>query len=148
VIELYKTVAEGDLQQAKELRKMWNYLLEVKENYIRRATMEHLMTADQLAEAELRLAKITGRIRAIDGKINYLLLGVGDPDSNMEHKSLKWYSDAKFGLEIRHLKDDLSKQRSRISDLIKSNYGYRYRLNGKGVPTLEEFAKTIFINKP
>lgn len=64
----------GDQTQIKALRIEYNYHLRLKDDFISQAGNAYL-NPTQLAEVEMKLAKITGELKRIDALVHYLMFG-------------------------------------------------------------------------
>lgn len=63
--------SRSDKTQLQALRTEWLYMQQVKEEYLSKIVLKG-MSATQRAEAETRLAMLTGEIKALDSRINAL----------------------------------------------------------------------------
>lgn len=103
----------GDWLQNKELSKLYKEILAVKDLFVDKAKRKN-MTPDQRAEVELRLAMLTGELKATDALIHYLMFGIGDLNSREPAMNLQWQMER--GKEIEE-NEEIAKLKDRIEDL-------------------------------
>lgn len=110
-------IMEGDKRQIRELSNLYKEILEVKEKFIDLAKRRNL-TADQRAEVELKLATLTGDLKATDALIHYLMFGKGDLNSREPAMNLQWQMERgvqiKENEQIMELKDKIEELREKL----------------------------------
>lgn len=117
---LDKLTTEGDIKAIRELSRMYNQLLETKENFVHLAVRQ-AMTPIQRAEAELRLAMLTGELKRVDGLIHYMMFG-GEVTGNELCEGLHWQYEKQKNLEEGK---QLRQIREHNKELVVENFTLR-----------------------
>ena len=113
-----------DKVQVGAMISEYNNLLNAKFYFIENGITNKLSPVE-LAEAEMKLAKMTATLKIIDAKINYFVFGMDDDamvEGEVEAMSLLDYAERKYAVinerEMAELRAVVKKQRERIRILL------------------------------
>jgi hypothetical protein len=128
----------GDWDQVEELSHIWNFLFQEKEQFINRA-MQVNLSPYQAAEIELSIAMITGKMKAVDAKIHYLMFGEEIVPEEIS-KPLIWHSQKQYReefvelrMEVSRLKKDKAELHEKCSRLTSYNGWIKWELKKMNV---------------
>ena len=112
-------IKKGDLNQVKAIRFLYCLDLIEKDELIQLAAKQDL-TPYQIAEVDLKVAKLTGELRRKDSLINYLVFGIA-MEENQVTRSVYWYWEKLKNQDerkrVKQLRDALREKTISLAEL-------------------------------
>jgi hypothetical protein len=135
-----QTIKAGDWQQIKLLSSEYKNMLEAKDRFIELISIEALNPL-QRAEAEVRLAKLTGELKRKDDLIHYLMFG-GEMMPNQLALPLltvwQMYRNREDTERVKELSLEVSELKNKNVALVHTVYYLRSVAKSKGVDVGED----------
>lgn len=135
-----QTIKTGDWQQIKLLSSEYKNMLEAKDRFIELISIEALNPL-QRAEAEVRLAKLTGELKRKDDLIHYLMFG-GEMMPNQLALPLltvwQMYRNREDTERVKELSLEVSELKNKNFALVDKVYYLRGVAKSKGVDVGED----------
>lgn len=133
-------IKQGDWQQIKMLSREYKQALEAKERFVELISIEELSPL-QRAEAEVRLAKLTGELKRKDDLIHYLMFG-GEMMPNQLALPLltvwRMYRNREDTERVKELTEEVRDLKNKNVVLIHKVYDLRSVAKSKGVDVGED----------